>query len=714
LAEVLRVRWKLAASDRHHNRVPNMASQERRLELSRAINGLSSAILRGGSTPEVLRSVVEIVGSTLRVDRALIYDVQLAKQQAVGLCEWLRPDRDIAPTNAVYPLQLFANAAREIARTGAPLVSHRAAPHPALVLDGADKLVHGQMSIQRLLWHPFLQRPDGFYLLVLNHVVEDRELSREELDFVESAAAQASLAIMKLDLLRERERTEAELRLSERRARLLYDQTPSMFFTVDRSGVVRDVNRFALEHLGYSAAELLGESVLRVVDPRDHAEVTRHLADCFADPGTVRVISFRKVLKNGSIIWVKEVTRVAESPDGAHALVVCDDITESRANEEAARQAKSKLDDKDEFLAMLGHELRNPLAPIVTALEILRGRGQADREVEVIERQVSHLCRLVDDLLDVSRITRGKVELQRKRVELATVAAQAAEVAHPLFRQKRQALRLAVAPDGLMVDADPDRMIQVFANLLNNASKYSKEEQEVVFSAERDGDRIVARVRDQGEGIEPRMLAKVFDLFVQRNPAADRAESGLGLGLSIVRSLVALHGGTVRIHSTGPGHGTEVVVDLPSAAADRPAAAARAATDRAGAPRGARAESILVVDDNEDLRTSLCRLLTLHGYQVVAAGDGPGALRLAGALRPKVIVVDIGLPGMDGYELARRLRLELPATRMVAVTGYGQASDRTRSRAAGFDAHLVKPVSFDMLRPFLDGPSVPVEAGTAS
>jgi PAS domain S-box-containing protein len=678
-------------------------SQERRLELSRAINRVSDAILRGDTTSGILQSLVDIAGPALHVDRALIYDIQFPAQLAVGLCEWLQPGRDIAPTKAVYPLQLFRAAALELALTGAPLDSSLAAVHPLLAQDGADVILHGQMSIRRLLWYPFRQRPDGYYLLVFNQVTQDREWTTEELHFVEVVAAQVSLAIMKLDLLRERERTETELRQSEARYRLLYDNTPSMFFTVDREGVVRGVNRFAIEHLGHSAEEMVGRSVLRVVHPQDQAEVTCHLAACFADPGVVRTLHFRKICQDGSTIWVKEATRVVDGPDGPSALILCEDLTESRAHEEAARQAEIKAHDKDEFMAMLGHELRNPLSPIVTALEILRRRGRTDPELEVIDRQVSHLRRLVDDLLDVSRITRGKVELHKERVELAVVAAQAVEVARPLFQRKRQILKVVIAPRGLAVDADPSRLVQAFANLLTNAAKYSDEGSQVDLSAERQGERIVVRVRDRGEGIEPDMLERVFDLFVQRPQPADRAQSGLGLGLTIVRNLITLHGGTVRARSEGRGKGTTVVVDLPGAADGLPRPAVQSVDGRAGHTLRADAMgSILVVDDNEDARASLCGLLTLLGYRVTSAGDGPSALLTAHELKPRVVLVDIGLPGMDGYELARRLRSAHPTgLRLVAVTGYGQESDRARSREVGFDAHLVKPIDLDALLPHL-------------
>jgi PAS domain S-box-containing protein len=673
---------------------------DRRLELSHAVNHLCEAILRGDTTAGLLQSLVDIAGPVLRVDRALIYDVQLGPQLVVGLCEWLRPGADIASTRAAYPLRLFASAARHIASTHAPIESSRDAVHPLLAMDGADELLHQRMSIQRLLWYPFGQRPDGFYLLVFNQVIENRQWTAEEVDFVNVVAAQVSLAIMKSDL---QERTAANLRKSEARYRLLYDNTPSMFFTVDREGVVRGTNRFAIEHLGYSSAELVGQSVLRVVHSQDHVAVMAHLGACFADPGTVRTLSFRKIRQDGSTIWVKEITRVVDGPDGANALILCEDVTAARAAEDAARQAESRSHDKDEFLAMLGHELRNPLAPIVTSLEILRARGVRDSELEVIRRQVSHLRRLVDDLLDVSRTVRGQVKLHTLEVELGVVIAQAMEVAQPIFQEKRQILKVDVAPSGLVVEADPSRLVQVFSNLLNNAAKYGNEGQEVQVTAERHRDRIVVRVRDQGEGIEPEMLERVFDHFVQRPQPVDRAQSGLGLGLTIVRNLITLHGGTVRAESEGKGKGATLVVDLPAALGAQPSLPVPSEDNPAALALGADAVgAVLVVEDNEDLRTSLCGLLTMLGYGAIGVADGRSALAVADQIQPRVALVDIGLPGMDGYEVARQLRSSHPTgLRLLALTGYGQDSDRARSRAAGFDAHLTKPIDIDVLLPHL-------------
>jgi signal transduction histidine kinase len=374
------------------------------------------------------------------------------------------------------------------------------------------------------------------------------------------------------------------------------------------------------------------------------------------------------------------------------------DLDEARANAEKAGQAK------DEFLAMLGHELRNPLSPILTALQLMRLKNQSSREQDVIERQVQSLMRLVDDLLDVSRITRGKVDLRKERVELAEVAARAIEMSSPVLEKKQQVLKVNIPPRGLAVDADPARLAQVLANLLTNAAKYSDAETTITFAADRRDSRICVRVRDQGIGIGPEMLTKVFDLFVQQRQSIDRSQGGLGLGLAIVRSLVALHGGTVRAFSEGEGRGSEFVVELPPASGaveqhPRAAGVVPGLLRREGFP-----ERVLVVDDNDDATMLISEALDSLGYVVRTAPDGPTALRVAGEFDPDVALLDIGLPVMDGYELAQRLR-ETSRTRrlhLIAITGYGQGEDRVRSKAVGFDAHLVKPVALDQLQQLLE------------
>jgi PAS domain S-box-containing protein len=371
------------------------------------------------------------------------------------------------------------------------------------------------------------------------------------------------------------------------------------------------------------------------------------------------------------------------------------DALERRRQDELLREAQRKTDD---FLAILGHELRNPLAPIVTATELmaLRGRGVMEKERQTIERQAKHMIRLVDDLLDVSRITRGKIELRKELVTLEEIVAKAVETAGPLFEQRSHRLTIDVAPN-LMVEVDPPRMVQVVANLLSNAASYTEPGGEVRVNAQSTEERIVLRVVDTGIGISPTMLPVIFDPFVQEKQALNRPRGGLGLGLAIVRSLVELHGGSVSAHSEGLGKGSEFVISLARSCRD-PEAPVRSSTPGHERPwSGAR---ILVVDDNEDAANMLADALRDFGHDVRIAHDGPSSLRLVETFTPTMCLIDIGLPVMDGYELARRLR-ELPSLRnasLVAVTGYGDRWAVERSAEAGFGAHLTKPIELETLK----------------
>jgi signal transduction histidine kinase/response regulator of citrate/malate metabolism len=399
--------------------------------------------------------------------------------------------------------------------------------------------------------------------------------------------------------------------------------------------------------------------------------------------------------------WIDEDGTVAG------VLTVSFDVTEEvigrRDLEAARREAETATRAKDEFLAMLGHELRNPLSPIATATQLMRMRGTEGRELSIIERQVSHLVRLVDDLLDVSRITRGKIDLRNDRFELGGVVLRGIEQASPLMEHRRQALKVDVPAEGLPVEGDADRLAQVVSNLLTNASKYSDPGSSIHLRAARAGKRVRLSVVDHGIGIAPDMLSRIFDLFVQQPQAIDRAKGGLGLGLAIVRSLVDLHGGTVQARSEGVGKGSEFIVEFPLAAgAEEIDNIGRWETSaRLPAPiAAARGKRILVVDDNQDAAEIMAELLSGLGHEVRSAYDGPTAVDLARTFRPDVCLLDIGLPVMDGYDLAKALRRvpELPRDlRLVAVTGYGQDADRQRSLEAGFDVHVVKPVNFELL-----------------
>lgn len=375
------------------------------------------------------------------------------------------------------------------------------------------------------------------------------------------------------------------------------------------------------------------------------------------------------------------------------------EVTELTRARQAAEIANRT---KDEFLAMLGHELRNPLTPILTAVQLmrLRGAGGMEKECDVIERQARHLVRLVDDLLDVSRVAQGKISLQKKRLEMADVVAKAIETASPLLEGRQHRLRVRVPARGLPVHADPERLTQILANLLTNACKYTENRGEIQIGAYRDNDHIVVDVRDNGIGIRADMQPFVFDMFAQESQTLDRAGGGLGLGLAIVRSLTELHGGSVHVYSDGAGTGSVFTVRLP-AAPDKDIALPLppSANSVARVPAGIDSCAVLIVDDNLDAAQILGELLSLRGHEVRIAGDGPSALAIVDRFTPRIALLDIGLPLMDGYEVAAHLRAmpRLQGIGLIALTGYGQASDRLRSLKAGFDHHLVKPVETDVV-----------------
>jgi signal transduction histidine kinase/DNA-binding response OmpR family regulator len=381
----------------------------------------------------------------------------------------------------------------------------------------------------------------------------------------------------------------------------------------------------------------------------------------------------------------------------ARAAIALDNARLYRNVQEADRH-------KNEFLSMLAHELRNPLAPISNAVHILRLRGSPEPEVralqEMVDRQVQQLIRLVDDLLDLSRITRGKIRLQMEYVDVAGVLAHAVETSRPLIEARRHELTLTLPPEPLRVRGDPVRLAQVVSNLLNNAAKYTEEGGHIRLTAQHEGGKVVLRVQDNGVGIPPSMLSSIFELFKQVDRSLDRSQGGLGIGLTLVHELVELHEGRVEAFSAGANQGSEFVVRLPAVMEEPQSFPVNGADEAAAKPRPSR---VLIVDDNSDSARSLSMLLEMGGHEVRTCYDGPSGLAEAEAFCPEVVLLDIGLPGMDGFEVAKRLRQrELsPRPLLVALTGYGQAEDVRRSREAGFDYHLVKPADPEALTALL-------------
>ena len=387
------------------------------------------------------------------------------------------------------------------------------------------------------------------------------------------------------------------------------------------------------------------------------------------------------------------------------ALDVSDQVRARSEIDAARREAEGANRAKDDFLAMLGHELRNPLAPIMTALNLmdLRGVAGAERERSVITRQVQHLTRLVDDLLDVSRIIHGKIELTKQPIELAELVARALETASPLFEQRNQYVHVSVPRTGLLLDADPSRMTQALSNLFTNAAKYTDPGGHISVTSNVSNSEILLQIQDDGVGIRQDMLAQIFELFVQEQQGIDRARGGLGLGLAIVRSVITLHGGSVTADSPGVGKGSVFSVRLPRALrAAEPAQPTRiATTDPAPQPSP---KHVLVVDDNEDAAEMLAITLRAAGHTTRQAFDGPTALRILESFEADVALLDLGLPAMDGYELAALIGAAHPTVRLIALTGYGQESDRERTRAAGFHEHLVKPADLERVLRAVAGP----------
>jgi PAS domain S-box-containing protein len=538
-------------------------------------------------------------------------------------------------------------------------------------------------------------------------VVLDLDNGRTRMDLSMSAgplrnSKQAIIGtIVTLTDITDRKRAEDALQASEHLYRTVGETIPFGVFCADAGGDLTYVAELFLKVLGLSScAEILHwEMVLA----EDREAVRRDWIACIKD-GSFWDREFRICDKDGRIRSV--LSRAVPIRDDRGSIVSWVgtnlDVTERARMREALKEADRR---KDEFLAILSHELRNPLAPILTAVSILKMPGARSEDLalsrDVIERQVQQMVRLVDDLLDVSRITRGRISLHKEVVEIEDVISAAVETASSLIRERKILFEVRPPQEKIRVDADRVRLTQVLGNLLNNAAKYTPPGGRITLEADRRDACIDITVRDTGMGIPPDMLTRVFDLFVQAEFAPGRS-GGLGVGLTIVKSIVEMHGGQVQARSEGPGRGSEFVVTLPCLEADLPRAK-RSNLDAATASSGKR--RILVVDDNVDAAMSCAMLLRIDGHDVQVAHDGPSGLDRAKSFSPEIVLLDIGLPEMDGYEVARQMRSapETGDAYLVAITGFGQEEDRRKSRQAGFDLHLVKPVTFQDLQSVISG-----------
>lgn len=513
--------------------------------------------------------------------------------------------------------------------------------------------------------------------------------------------------------LSQRQAAERKLRDSEGRLRRLVEANIFGVAFGEMTGALTDANDAFLDMLGYSRDDLVDGGVhwLNLVADTSTRWVRRRRVQ-LAKHGSCTPFEVEVRRKDGRLIPILlGLARLDESRIDARAPIVafCLDLTARKVLEDELRRNAADLAEadhrKNQFIAMLGHELRNPLAPIRNAVRVMKQRGEDAATVawarDVIDRQVAQLAHLVGDLLEIARVNRGKIVLQVEPADVAALVAAAVETSRPEIDSHGHDLTVALPSSRTLVTADPIRMAQVLSNLLHNAAKYTNGGGSIRISAEVEGDRVAFRVRDDGIGIPPAMLASVFDVFTQVDRTLDRSEGGLGLGLTLVRSLVDMHGGTVEACSEGLGKGSEFIVRLPLLRVeDAPLplhAPVAPAAEAAAGPVSPR--RILVVDDNVRSAKSLAMILEFEGHTVRLAHDGPSALKIAGSEPFDVVFMDIGLPGMDGYEVARHLRArpDLAGLPLVAVTGYAEDEARRRSHEAGFDDHLVKPVDPDAI-----------------
>ncbi len=649
---------------------------------------VSDALRPLASSEEVIATASALLGGELHADRVVYAEMNEATGRFSVPRWWARDDRKW--TQPSFSLEEFGPAVGAALRAGDVVRIHDSARdvrtmgyRSAYI---ADRI--GALLVVPLVKSGRLTACLGIDCLLARHWSDDDlQLAR---DVAERTWAAAETA-----------RAQAALRAERDRSRNIFDTIAEGFAVFDADWNIVEMNAEGLRLSRATALDVIG---------RNHWEVFPHTVDMelgrmYREVMRTRVASaaiYSHTFPDGERIWTE--VRAYPMQDGSIASFFRD-ITDRKLAEEKLVEADRR---KDEFLAMLAHELRNPLAPISAAAELLRigtlGEERVRQSSNIIGRQVRHMTRLVDDLLDVSRVTRGLITLERAEVGMRGVVQEAVEQVRPAIDARRQRLSVHLPPSWALVEGDKARLVQVVANVLGNATKYTPEGREIDLRAEVRGDgaksALVISVRDEGIGMDRELSARVFDLFAQGERSSDRSQGGLGLGLALVRNLVELHGGMVGCSSPGPGKGSTFVITLPllREAVPAPLPQAPAPAAKAGAL------TVLVVDDNVDAAETLGLLLAAHGHEVVVEHEPLRALERARRVTPDVCLLDIGLPGIDGHELARRLRAqpETAASVLVAITGYGQQQDRDAAFAAGFRHHVVKPVDVDALARLLD------------
>jgi PAS domain S-box-containing protein len=665
--------------------------RERR-EIRRNALIVMSETLRDLATPEQITfKASEIMGETLGVSRVGYGTIDPVAETLTVIRDWNAPG--VETLAGVLNLRDFGSfiddlkAGKFIAIDDVEKDERTRAAAEALKQRSAGSFVNV----------PVVEQGRLVAVIFVNNA-QVRNWSAEELAFVKELAERARTAS-------ERLRNELALQESEAKFRTIANAMPQMVWATLPDGNHDYYNQRWYDFTGMPEGSTDGDGWKDIFHPEDQQRAWDLWQHCLLT-GDPYEIQYRLRHKSGAYRWTLGRALPVRGDTGKiiRWMGTCTDIHDQKLAEESLREADVR---KDEFLAMLAHELRNPLAPISAAAQFLQMGALDEARVrqtsQIIGRQVHHLTSLVDDLLDVSRVTRGLVELDNARIDIGRVVADAVEQVTPLIRTRHHRLDLHLTPETPLVIGDQKRLVQVVVNLLNNAAKYTREGGQLLLETEVSNAHVLIRVVDNGIGMTPELVARAFDLFAQAERSSDRSSGGLGLGLALVRSLVDLHHGTVSCESAGPDKGSTFTVCLPRLTVDaRPgdAPASGPSLHKSAAPL-----RILVVDDNVDAASMLSMLLEVDGHQVTTEYGSLAALERAKLEAPQVCILDIGLPGMDGNELAQRLRT-LPQTAsavLVAVTGYGQENDRRQTLAAGFDHHLVKPVDTEKLAAILAG-----------
>ncbi|WP_167759678.1 PAS domain S-box protein [Massilia horti] len=644
---------------------------------------LGDAVSEAASESEVVAAAGQRVGAFFGVQHFYLIELDEAAGTADIAYSWQAEGMPPLPahlTIALFESEQFARAVA-VGKTVA-VGDVRASGHSVAAS-------YDQLRIRSYVKVP-LYRQGRRSVLAVVAASEPRDWKADEIELIRECVQRVGARVQKA-------RAEAALRESEARFRALAEASPALIWQLGPDGGAMYFNQRYLDVTGMSVSELLDNGWHQVIHPDDLQTYAAAADEALQQrkPFQMRV---RCKVHDGQWHWFESSAMPWFSDDGQYRGLVgiSIDVTEAVLAEESLREADRR---KDEFLATLAHELRNPLAPISNAVHLLRqpdGRRRADRIVEMVGRQVQQIVRLVDDLMEVSRITRGKIELERRPLALGEVLAAAVETSLPAIEQASHRLEVALPDEPLVVAGDRVRLTQVFTNLLNNAARYTDRGGRICVGARREEGWAVITVRDNGMGIAPEQLPHVFEMFVQLHRPASRGPGGLGIGLTMVRNLVEMHGGQVEASSAGPGQGSEFRVRLPLLAPDAlsPPADTR---HQAGAPLAGR--RVLIVDDNRDAADSLSLLLASKGADAKAVYDGESGLALLPILRPHVLVLDIGMPRLNGHEVARRVRDSgrFPGLCIIALTGWGQQADRQQSRISGFDHHLTKPVDLASL-----------------